>query len=175
MPALVTRQAPASPAISSALIKKIAERMLRTLHVESCELSILLTDDETIRALNREHRSKDSPTDVLSFPLMDPDDDQLDTLDGGALGDVVISIDRALLQADARGAALLEEMRALLAHGILHLLGYDHETDAEEAEMNQLAEKLVNASRHNAPQSRSQPARPDAQRKKGRSTKRSLQ
>ncbi len=168
MPALVTRQAPASPAISSRLIKKIAERMLKTLHIESSELSILLTDDDTIQALNREHRSKDSPTDVLSFPLMDPDDDQLNTLDGGPLGDVVISLDRALLQADARGAALLEEIRALLAHGILHLLGYDHETDAEEAEMNQLADKLVNASRREALSSRSEPSRAKPKRKKRR-------
>lgn len=147
MPALLTRNAPASPEISSRLVKKIAERMLMHLRIETAELSILLTDDDTIRQLNREHRHKDAPTDVLSFPLMDPDDEQLDTLEGGPLGDVVISLDRALLQAEARGVDLVDEVRALLAHGLLHLLGYDHETDAEEAEMNSLADKLIAASR----------------------------
>lgn len=147
MPALLTRQAPASPEIPSRLVKKIAERMLKHLHIESAELSILLTDDDTIRQLNREHRSKDVPTDVLAFPLMDADDEQLDTLEGGPLGDVVISLDRALIQAESRGVELTEEVRTLLAHGLLHLLGYDHQTDAEEQEMNALADKLIAASR----------------------------
>ncbi len=147
MPALVTRQAPASPEIPSRQVKKIAERMLEELHIETAELSILLTDDPTIRQLNREHRQKDSPTDVLAFPLMDMDDEQLNTLDGGALGDIVISLDRALMQAEARGLSLTDEVRTLLAHGLLHLLGYDHETDEEEAEMNRLTDKLLAATR----------------------------
>ncbi len=147
MPAFVTRQAPASPEVPSRQVKKIAERMLRELHIETAELSILLTDDPTIRRLNREHRQKDSATDVLAFPLMDMDDEQLNTLDGGALGDIVISLDRALMQAESRGLSLVDEVRALTAHGLLHLLGYDHQTDEEEAEMNNLAEKLVAASR----------------------------
>ncbi|HEX2732039.1 MAG TPA: rRNA maturation RNase YbeY [Polyangiaceae bacterium] len=145
MPALVSRNAPASPEVPSRQVKKIAERMLRELKIESAELSILLTDDATIRELNREHRDKDKATDVLAFPLMDPDDESLNTLDGGALGDVVISLDTALLQANQRGVDLIDEVRALLAHGLLHLLGYDHQTDAEELEMNQAADKLVRA------------------------------
>ena len=146
MPALVTRNAPASPEVSSRQVKKIAERMLAALKIEAAELSILLTDDASIQELNREHRNKDKPTDVLAFPLMDPDDEGLNTLDGGALGDVVISLDTALVQANHRGVELLDEVRALLAHGLLHLLGYDHQTDAEEAEMNAAAERLVIAS-----------------------------
>jgi probable rRNA maturation factor len=63
------------------------------------------------------------------------------------LGDVVISLDTALIQANHRGVDLLDEVRALLAHGLLHLLGYDHQTDAEEDEMNGVAERLVKASR----------------------------
>jgi len=113
----------------------------------NAELSILLTDDASIRRLNREHRNVDAPTDVLAFPLMDPDDEQLTTLEGGALGDVVISLDTALMQAGSRGQLLMDEVRNLLAHGLLHLLGYDHQTDAEEAEMNRVATRLVDASR----------------------------
>jgi probable rRNA maturation factor len=147
MPAFVTRQAPGSPEISSRQVKKIAESMLRHLNIEGAELSILLTDDSTIARLNRDHRGKNAPTDVLAFPQMDPDDEQLNTLDDGALGDVVISLDRALMQAEQRRHELMTELRELLAHGLLHLLGYDHETDAEEAEMNGLAAKLIAASR----------------------------
>jgi probable rRNA maturation factor len=147
MPALVTRNAPASPEVPSRQVKKIAERMLAELKIDAAELSILLTDDASIQRLNREHRAKDKPTDVLAFPLMDPDDEGLNTLDGGALGDVVISLDTALMQANHRGVDLLDEVRALLAHGLLHLLGYDHQTDAEETEMNAAAERLVKASR----------------------------
>jgi probable rRNA maturation factor len=147
MPAFVTRQAPGSPEISSRQVKKIADSMLRHLRIEGAELSILLTDDQTITRLNRDHRGKNAPTDVLAFPLMDPDDEQLNTLDDGALGDVVISLDRALLQAQQRRHDLMAEVRQLLAHGLLHLLGYDHETDAEEAEMNALAAKLIAAAR----------------------------
>ncbi len=147
MPAFVTRQAPGSPEISSRLIKKIAENMLQHLNIEGAELSVLLTDDVTIARLNRDHRGKNTPTDVLAFPQMDPDDEQLNTLDDGALGDVVISLDRALMQAEQRRHDLLTEVRELLAHGLLHLLGYDHETDTEEAEMNALVAKLIAASR----------------------------
>jgi probable rRNA maturation factor len=147
MPALVTRNAPASPEVPSRQVKKIAERMLRALKMEAAELSILLTDDAAIQRLNREHRNKDTPTDVLAFPLMDPDDESLNTLEGGALGDVVISLDTALVQANQRGVELVDEVRALLAHGLLHLIGYDHQTDAEELEMNTAAERLVAASR----------------------------
>ena len=88
------------------------------------QLSLTLCDDEHIHALNREWRSVDKPTDVLSFPM---DDEQL-------LGDLVISMDTAALQAEQRGHTLRDEVRVLLVHGLLHLLGYDHETSREEYE-----------------------------------------
>ncbi len=80
----------------------------------------LLTDDETLRRLNREFRAKDEPTDVLSFPAPSPD---------GGLGDIAVSVDRAREQAAAYGHELSAELRILLLHGVLHLLGHDHETD----------------------------------------------
>lgn len=82
--------------------------------------------DQTIHELNRRYRHKDRPTDVLSFPLAD---ECCPTL----LGDVVISVDTARRQARQRKRAFAAELRALLIHGILHLLGYDHEVSDSEA------------------------------------------
>lgn len=147
MPVLVSRKAPASPHLPSSRVRQMAERMLLALGVQTAELSVLLTDDAFIHGLNRKHRQKNRATDVLSFPLMDPDDEQFATLEDGPLGDVVISIDTAVCQADRAGIALLEEVRRLLAHGILHLMAYGHETDAEEKQMNRMAARLVEASR----------------------------
>ena len=80
----------------------------------------LLTGDETLHRLNRDFRGKDAPTDVLSFPSPSPD---------GGLGDIAISVDRAREQAAAYGHALDSELQILLLHGVLHLLGHDHEID----------------------------------------------
>jgi len=84
-----------------------------------------VTDPE-IHALNRHYRAKDKPTDVLSFPLADE-------LQPSLLGDVVISVETAARQARRRGHALREELQTLLIHGVLHLLGYDHEASRSEA------------------------------------------
>jgi probable rRNA maturation factor len=89
------------------------------------DLELLLTDDSTIHALNKQYRGKDRPTDVLSFSLEDP----------VHLGQLVISVDRAREQAEQIGQSLEEELRFLFAHGVLHLLGYDHEEPEEEKEM----------------------------------------
>jgi probable rRNA maturation factor len=95
------------------------------------EVALRLTDDATIHALNRDYRKKDRPTDVLAFALREGE--------GGALHphllcDLVISVDTARRQARRRG--LPGEILFLAAHGLCHLLGYDHRTDREEAEMN---------------------------------------
>jgi probable rRNA maturation factor len=82
--------------------------------------------DPTIHALNRQYRGKDKPTDVLSFPLADE-------IQPFLLGDVAISLDTAARQAQRRGHPLQEELQLLLIHGILHLLGYDHEVSRSEA------------------------------------------
>ncbi|HKA53396.1 MAG TPA: rRNA maturation RNase YbeY [Candidatus Binatia bacterium] len=90
------------------------------------ELSLALVTDPEIHALNHRYRGKDKPTDVLSFPLAD-------ALQPSLLGDVVISIETAARQARRRGHSLREELQTLLIHGILHLLGYDHEVSRSEA------------------------------------------
>ena len=86
---------------------------------------IVITDDVEIRRLNREYRKKDHATDVLSFPVAEGR-----LAEGGALGDVVISWDRARAQAAEHGHSVDNEIRILMLHGALHLAGMDHENDA---------------------------------------------
>ena len=103
------------------------------------ELSIALTDDEHIQQLNRQFLGLDAPTDVLSFPAgdLDPDSEEV------YLGDVVISVPRALAQASAAGHPFLEEMQLLVVHGVLHLLGHDHGEPDEKQRMWELQLKAL--------------------------------
>lgn len=94
------------------------------------EVSLLLTDDGEIHQLNRDFRHKDKPTDVLAFALDEAEGPMLDP----SLGDVVISVERAQLQASARRTELDQELELLAVHGTLHLLGYDH-AEPEEAKL----------------------------------------
>ncbi len=147
MPTSVLRRAAGSPALLPSAIRRIADAMLVELELGDAELSVLLTNDAQIHALNLQHRQKDKPTDVLSFPL-----DEGGGADGAVsgtrvLGDVVISIDTAARQARSRKRELLPEVRFLLAHGILHLLGYDHGNPREKREMDALTRRLVRAVR----------------------------
>jgi probable rRNA maturation factor len=156
MSVLVTRKAPFSVALRSERVHAIAERMLSYLEREEHELSILLTDDEFIRTLNKTHRGKDRPTDVLAFPL-DEEAGTPSVLDHALLGDVVISLDTAERQARRRRHTLFDEVSFLLAHGILHLVGYDHQTDEEEAVMNGMTARLVQRAKSSAPHGRPRP------------------
>ena len=109
-----------------------ARRILRVLRMERAELSLSLVADAEMRVLNREYRGKDRPTDVLAFPLYEPPIPAR----AASLGDVVISIETAALEAEERGITLAACLDELVIHGILHLLGYDHEiSPAEERRM----------------------------------------
>ncbi len=100
----------------------------------------MLTDDEHITSLNSRYRGIEGPTDVLSFSLIEGEE-FIDPSSIKALGDVVISIDYAERQADEQGHSLEHELDVLLAHGLLHLLGYDHmETDEAEIMFSRQAE-----------------------------------
>lgn len=151
MPTLVRRDARGAPALDPRTVRRTAERMLRELSLEDAELSILLTNDRQIRDLNREHRGKDKPTDVLAFPLdleERPKRGRRAQPRGHTpplLGDVVISLETALRQAQSRRRELFAEVRFLLAHGILHLIGYDHATVAEKRVMDRETRRLVRA------------------------------
>ncbi len=103
------------------------------------ELSVVLCDDDFIAVLNRDYRGKDAPTDVLSFP-------QGDELSGEVvLGDAIISLPTAARQAAERGHTVMQELRVLLVHGLMHLLGHDHMTPAQAAEMQAGEHKLLAA------------------------------
>ena len=93
-------------------------------------MTVAIVSDARVRALNRKFRRKDAPTDVLSFPFEEP----------GYLGDVVISSGVAARQARAAGHSLATELRVLALHGLLHLLGYDHERD--DGQMARLERRL---------------------------------
>lgn len=105
-----------------------ARQVLAALDLDEPELSIVLTDDARIQALNATWRDKDTATDVLSFPQQD------DEVTGGVLGDLVISVQTAAAQAAEAGHDLRTELRVLLVHGLCHLLGHDHH-DPEETEV----------------------------------------
>ncbi len=92
-------------------------------------LTLILLDDERIRLLNERDRGLNEATDVLSYPAVEPDDDGFPQV--AHLGDIFISTDTAARQAEAAGVPLLSELLTLFAHGFTHLLGYDHETEAE--------------------------------------------
>ena len=111
--------------LNLARVRKVAREALKSLECLDKELSVALVDDEQMRELNRRYRGRDRPTDVLAFPM--------DSADGPLLGDVVISVDTALVQAKLASQALEEEVMVLLLHGILHLLGYDHTGSKLEA------------------------------------------
>jgi len=97
-------------------------------------IAILLADDETVRALNARFRGKDSPTNVLAFPAP--------PMTSGHLGDVALAYGVCVREAAAQGKTLGEHLVHLAAHGVLHLLGYDHQTDAE-AESMEARERLI--------------------------------
>lgn len=105
---------------------------------EPCELTLYITDDAHIQRLNRDFLGIDSPTDVLSFPAgeRDPQGGQL------YLGDLVLSLPRALAQSQKAGHPLEAEVHLLIVHGVLHLLGYDH-AEAEEKERMWTAQRAI--------------------------------
>ncbi len=115
--------------IRAADVRRDATRLLARLAVDA-ELSVALIGDAEMQALNRHYRGKDQPTDVLAFALREGEDAAVHP---DVLGDVVISLDTAVRQARQRKISVADEVRTLLAHGILHLLGYDHERSPAEA------------------------------------------
>lgn len=108
------------------------------------EVSVVLTDDKYIHELNYKYRGKDRPTDVLSFALNEGGEPEI--IDGPAevlLGDIIISLETATKQAEEYGHSLEREMAYLTVHGILHLLGYDHEIEEEKQEMRKEEEYIL--------------------------------
>lgn len=125
------------PAISGSRVdvtalRRRARMILKAIGESRSELSIALVDDSEIKTLNGQWRNKARPTDVLSFSLIEGDHADWR---GGMLGDVVISVETAAVQAKDRHRSLDETVGRLLVHGVLHLIGHDHEDDGEARQM----------------------------------------
>ncbi len=116
-------------------LARFGRRVLAATRKGGWDVSVLLVDDPTIRGLNRRWRRLDRATDVLSFPS-GPGPDRV-------LGDVVISVPRAAEQARRFRVSLARELKRLLVHGILHLMGFDHQTAAQRREMRALEGRLL--------------------------------
>lgn len=113
-----------------------ARRLLQSLGENGSTLSLRLVNDRTIRSINRDHRGKDAPTDVLSFPLVEGPLPAADRrLPERLLGDVVISVETARRQAREYEAPLQDELYRLLIHGLLHVVGHDHHQVAQRRRM----------------------------------------
>lgn len=139
------------------LIEKTIKEALRHEKFEKpYEISFLITDNEEIRQINGEHRNIDRETDVLSFPMLefkdgyfkgqielDVDDLNPDTGEV-VLGDIVISIEKATSQAEDYGHSLERELAFLTVHSILHLLGHDHEVEADRVIMRRREDEILN-------------------------------
>jgi rRNA maturation RNase YbeY len=123
------------------MIREKLGKVLNALDCHDGELSILFTNDDKITELNKEYRGKAGPTNVLAFPMAEKDG--LDRA-SGMLGDVVVSVDSATREAKETGEKLDNTVYRLLVHGVLHLLGFDHESSPQEAHrMEEEQERLL--------------------------------
>ena len=104
------------------------------------EISVVLADEAMVRTLNRDHRGKDKPTNVLSFPIGTAGGvDAAPTM----LGDVVLACETVMAEAAAQGKSVADHLRHLVVHGVLHLTGHDHEDDAEAERMERLETRIL--------------------------------
>ena len=136
-------------AVNSPSLERVIAIMLHVLRYDDFDIGVLLTTDASIRRYNSSFRHKDVPTDILSFPFypemqpgerIKPDDE-----DGKNLGDIIISLEYVKRKAPEWNRTFEEHLTALLAHGIAHLLNYDHQTDEEYAVMSVVEKKLLRA------------------------------
>jgi probable rRNA maturation factor len=132
------------PALDRALLGRRARRLLGALDRPGAELSLALVDDAAMAELNQRYRGRRGPTDVLSFSLLEGPHRRHR---GALLGDVVISVDTAARQARRARRTLDDELLRLLIHGVLHLLGHDHEESAEARAMRAEERRLWRALR----------------------------
>ena len=127
------------------MIENIIRESLSTENfTENIEVSISLVDNKEIHELNKKFRNMDKPTDVLSFPLLDFSE-EVNFSNFIVLGDIVVSVERVREQAKEYGHSFEREFGFMLAHSMLHLLGYDHETEEDEKQMFAKQDAILNA------------------------------
>jgi probable rRNA maturation factor len=142
MPVVLRVEAGPHAGVSRPHLLRAARAMLAAVQSTDKEWSILLTDDDQIQNLNRIYRKKDRPTDVLSFSQTEGEHGERA---GRLLGDVIVSVPTARRQAAAARHDLESELTMLLAHGLLHLLGWDHVSAADDRRMRRETKRLCDA------------------------------
>lgn len=137
----VSREDEAWPAIEPLVEDVIARALAFTglAHAEGAELSVVLTDDAGIRSVNGAWRGKDKPTNVLSFPAVPPKDIATAPL----LGDIILARETIEAEAAEAGRRFEDHLSHLVVHGLLHIFGYDHETEAEAQTMETLETRIL--------------------------------
>lgn len=136
------------PSLQNTAYEQVIERVCQEAALvyglgPTAEISILLCDNDYIHKLNNQYRHIDRPTDVLSFALNEGEEDGYDGPDTALLGDIIISLDKVREQADEFCHSYERELAYLTIHGMLHILGYDHMTDEEKAEMRKEEEFIL--------------------------------
>lgn len=132
-------EAPISEYVFRNMKKVIRETVAEQYPDHRFELNLTICDNEYIREINREYRNIDKETDVLSFPMMDFDTPEITVM----LGDIIISYEKAVSQAEEYCHSIKRELCFLCCHSALHLLGYDHETEDERTEMEQKQKEIL--------------------------------
>lgn len=123
-------------------VEELLNFVIKKENLENCVFNIIIVDNEYIHKLNKEYRGIDRPTDVISFALEDHIDEV--NLDFRMLGDIYISLDKTIEQANEYGHSFLREICFLTVHGLLHLLGYDHMEKDEEEIMFKKQDEILN-------------------------------
>lgn len=131
--------------IAAATVRRRAQRMLQALSLAEAELSVVLCDDLVMRGLNQRYRGRDRTTDVLAFAMHEGA--AMPSVVAAPLGDIVIAVPTAVRQAQTAGRRTVDEITMLLAHGLLHLLGFDHRTPNEDRRMRARTDALIGAAR----------------------------
>lgn len=130
------------------LVEELLQYAAKTLNIGDAEMSVTFVDNDRIQEINRTYREKDQPTDVISFAMEDEVEGEVAIIGADlprVLGDIIISIPKAKEQAEDHGHSFRRELGFLALHGFLHLLGYDHMTEADEREMFGLQNELLNS------------------------------
>ena len=129
--------------ISKAFLNSVIKKTLKELTLNNVSVSLIITDNEVIRKINLDYRKKDYATDVISFAYREQPFPSINE-ENEILGDIYISLEKALEQAEQIGHSAEDEFSRLIVHGILHLVGYDHEKGKkEESEMQQMEDYIL--------------------------------
>lgn len=129
--------------INKAFLNSVIKKTLKELTLNNVSVSLIITDNEVIRKINLDYRKKDYATDVISFAYREQPFPSINE-ENEILGDIYISLEKALEQAEQIGHSAEDEFSRLIVHGILHLVGYDHEKGKkEESEMQQMEDYIL--------------------------------